>query len=92
MLFLRRFEMLPKFIPTLEKVEDFKLGSGFLVLKNSKGVLLGIGDNRLGQCGFSEDLDENYLEVPSIIEFPVANVEVNQLSCGFQYTLVLDRK
>ena len=84
--------MLPKLLPTAERVEDFKLGSGFLVLKNAKGELLAVGDNRQGQCGFSEDLDQNYLEVPSLIQFPVQNVEVNQLTCGFQFTLVLDRK
>lgn len=83
--------MLPKLIPTLERVEDFQLGSGFLVLKNAKGALLALGDNRLGQCGFSDDQDFNYLEAPSLIQFPASGVEINQLTCGFQYTLVLDR-
>ncbi len=85
---MRRFEMQPRLVSELEKVEDFKLGSGFLIFKNSKGSLLGVGDNRLGQCGFGDDT--NFSESPSVIRFQSADIEVSQMACGLQYTLVLD--
>lgn len=88
---LDRYDKTPKLIGKLAGVHyvDFRLGSGFMLLRDHKGRLHGLGDNNKGQCG----LDTSQIgisEEPKLIEFKgEPDMFVSQFDAGMQFSIVL---
>lgn len=86
--FQDRFFRTPKLIPKLPDTYyvDFRLGSGYMILRDQKGQLHGYGDNRMGMCGVNT---RQFVNEPEKIELPGGDTYVSQMDSGFQFTLVL---
>lgn len=66
---------------------DFSLGSGF-VLMNTKQYLLGMGDNKFGQCG-PHKIHSGYVAEPTPVSFPDLTPALTKTSTGFQFSMSL---
>lgn len=70
--------------------KSFELGAGFILLQSAEDVILGMGDNRFGQCGVSV-LEKNYIDSPMPLSWPKGGpFFANQIAAGYQFGLAAD--
>ena len=69
-----------------EKISNFSCGSNFSIFVNENNELYGVGSNNDGRCGLNYN---NGSSTPTLIEFPLKNQFVKQISCGQNHSLLL---
>lgn len=63
-----------------------------MLLQSAEEVLLGLGDNRYGQCG-ADITDKNYLESPTPARWAKEGpFFAKKFAAGYQFAIILDSR
>lgn len=70
-----------------ENIESLSVGGAFILMSDREGIVFGLGDNHRGQLGQG---NSKYCFSPTYIN--MEEVQITQVSAGYQHSLLLDNK
>lgn len=86
---IKHLSQQPHVITSLDqyKVKDAFCGSVFTIIQTHEDILVGFGQNNVGQIGYSELTQQHF---PRVIR-ELRHVDIASVSCGSSHTMVLAR-